>query len=159
MASMDAAERFAAAREGGEAVVSSGRQPSHAGQSRKKSLKTMKVEARLMPTHTQTTHVQPIPRPSSVTLAQHSPGFCCLLISLDRLAVLVLGLAGVGLSLWSLSSLNWEVCGRTDTRTKHSLMRVVTLRASCSHTGSSGGAQSDSVLYLTQFLSSLFTNS
>lgn len=54
MGSMDAAERFAAAREEGEAVVSSGRQPSHAGQSRKKSFKTMKAEACLMPTHTNT---------------------------------------------------------------------------------------------------------
>lgn len=51
---MDEAERFAAAREGGEAVVSSGRQPSHAGQSRKKSFKTLKAEACLLPTHTNT---------------------------------------------------------------------------------------------------------
>lgn len=32
---------------------------------------------------------------------------------------------------------------------KHPLMRMVTLRASCSHAGSCGGAQSDSALCLT----------
>lgn len=98
MGSMDAAEGFAAAREEGEAVVSGGRQASHAGQSRKKSFKARKAHAHSHKHTKQTTHVQPITHPSSVPSARHSPRFGCLVISLVPLAVLVLGLAEV---LWS----------------------------------------------------------
>lgn len=70
----------------------------------------------------------------------------------------MLGLAGVPWSGGIEPVLVWGLClklegvhGRTDTGTKpegakHPLMRVVILRTSCSHTGSCGGAQSDSTL-------------
>lgn len=103
MGSMDASERFPAAREGGEAVVSSGRQPSHAAQSRKKSFKTMKAEACLMPTHTSAQSGQhmcsPLHTPAVSLWHTTAPSSsCCLVISLLPLAELVLGLAGVS---WS----------------------------------------------------------